>query len=231
MSSFEENDDLWFQIYSNYPDQEKTTQLQDQSKIDVCKRFGEGQPVPDANDHTCFNKKVIHREIEKQRRKKMAALSSSLRSLLPPELVKGKRSVGDHINEATKYIKHLEKKIKDSGAKRDRLQSLSISSTTTSCGHGNGSSSNCSANYVTVCCRSMGQVEVILSTGGGFDPGKSQLSSVLKLLLEEGLSVVSCVSTKVNERLLHTIQSQIYYQPTMQGRNEDLLEEDPIHGD
>ncbi|KAE9464940.1 hypothetical protein C3L33_03150, partial [Rhododendron williamsianum] len=213
MSSFEENDDLWFQIYSNYPNQEKTTQLQDQSKIDVPENFGERQPVPDANDHTCFNKKVIHREIEKQRRKKMAALFSSLRSLLPPELVKGKRSVGDHINEATKYIKHLEKKIKDSGAKRDQLQSLSSSSTTTtttSCSHGNGSSSNCSANCVTVCCRSMGQVEVILSTGGGFDPaGKLQLSSFLKLLLEEGLSVVSCVSTKVNERLLHTIQSQV----------------------
>lgn len=118
--------------------------------------------------------------------------------------------MGDHINEATKYIKHLEKKIKDSGAKRDQLQILSSSSTTTTSSHGNGSSSNCSANYVTVCCRSMGQVEVILSTGGGFDPaGKLQLSSFLKLLLEEGLSVVSCVSTKVNERLLHTIQSQV----------------------
>lgn len=117
--------------------------------------------------------------------------------------------MGDHINEATKYIKHLEKKIKDSGAKRDQLQILSSLSTTTS-SHGNGSSSNCSGNYVTVCCRSMGQVEVILSTGGGFDPaGKLQLSNVLKLLLEEGLSVVSCVSTKVNERLLHTIQSQV----------------------
>lgn len=93
MSSFDKNDDLWFQIYSNNPDQEKTTQLvQDQSKFEVPENFGERRPVPDANDHPCFNKKMIHKEIEKQRRKKMATLFSSLRSLLPPELVRVRTS-------------------------------------------------------------------------------------------------------------------------------------------
>lgn len=244
MNSFNLDDDIWSQIISSDPEQYQTFQLQDQITIqdsipDVSNNVGEQQP-PNVNDNSIINKKKMHREIEKQRRKKMDTLFSSLRSLLPLEFIKvcmylhlcifhfsfceilqliiyqgtlcwidlaGQAFGRDHVNEATNYIKHLENKTKIWDAKRDQLNFLSSSSTTSS-SHGNGSTNNCSANYVTVSCTSMGQVEVMFSTTD-FDQAELQLSCVLKLLLEEGLTVVRCVSTKVNERLLHTIQSQV----------------------
>uniref|UniRef100_A0A803M0N1 BHLH domain-containing protein n=1 Tax=Chenopodium quinoa TaxID=63459 RepID=A0A803M0N1_CHEQI len=122
------------------------------------------------NDIT--NKKVIHREVERQRRQEMSNLYSSLRSLLPVEYVKGKRSVSEHITEATRYIKDLEKNIE--------------------------------------------------ITAGVEEDDPCPISKTLKVLAQEGLDVVSCVSNKVNQRWIYVIYcehaySTVYLRATEEG--------------
>ncbi|KAF9614873.1 hypothetical protein IFM89_020970 [Coptis chinensis] len=151
-------------------------------------------------DASGCEKKIVHRDFERQRRQEMSQLYSSLRSLLPIEYVKGKRSISDHMNEATNYIKHLEKKIQELRGKRDKLKRLSNFSATNTPGE-----SLFGPDFATVTQCWKG-VEVVV--GSSLKNGEFSLSKVLEVLAEEGLSVVSCVTAKVNGRLMHTIQSE-----------------------
>ncbi|KAI3950358.1 hypothetical protein MKW98_003841 [Papaver atlanticum] len=161
-----------------------------------------------ASDRADGSKKkmVARKDVEKQRRQEMANLHALLRSLLPLEYIKEKRSVSDRVNEATKYIKNLQKLIEEMKDKRDGLNRLSINNILkprSVIPRGQNSFSH--ANFVTVrpCVSGL---EVVISSDGLLLP----LSRVLRVLLEDGLlTVVSCVSNRVNEKSLHTIQIEV----------------------
>ncbi|GJW83002.1 transcription factor bHLH118-like protein [Tanacetum coccineum] len=137
-------------------------------------------------------KKMLHREIERQRRQDMTMLYGSLRNLLPIEFVKGNRSISDHMHQAVHYIKQTEENVTGLSMRRDMLKN-------------NESLMNHLLNTVSVnFCN--GGVEILINSctiEDGF-----HLSRVLRALVEEGLNVTSCTSTQANDRLLHSIQTE-----------------------
>ncbi|KAJ1431404.1 Myc-type, basic helix-loop-helix [Sesbania bispinosa] len=146
---------------------------------------------------------MVHREIERQRRQEMATFYSSLRSLLPLEFIKGKRSISDHMNEAVNYIKHMENKIKELGAKREELKKLFDSKTKME----NHEINNHTSGNFTI-HHNNGILGIEITSGGGLKEERLKLSKLLQLLLEEGLEV-SCLSNQVNGRLLHSVQFEV----------------------
>ncbi|XP_058105598.1 transcription factor bHLH36 [Magnolia sinica] len=156
----------------------------------------------DDDSRSSKKKKIVHRDVERQRRHEMAMLYASLRSLLPLEYLKGKRSISDHMNEAANYIRHQQKKIKELTEKRDGLRRVTLSSSSSSLLHGKGSSTS-PCVVVRPCWAG---VEVVISSG---PCDGAPLPKILTVLVGEGLDVVSCVSTNVEDGLIHTIQCEV----------------------
>ncbi|KAL7146429.1 hypothetical protein ABFS83_06G040400 [Erythranthe nasuta] len=151
-----------------------------------------------------LKKKRLHREVERQRRQEISTLYASLRSVLPPQHIKGKRSTTDQIDEAAKYIRHLQNNVKEMGVKIGNLKRWSTKNESEK---GNPSKilPIVNVNYVTVLQTCSVGVEVLISTSGDI----LGLSRIMQLLLQQGLIVVSCSFTKFDGRLLYTIQSEV----------------------
>ncbi|KAK4752179.1 hypothetical protein SAY87_020977 [Trapa incisa] len=154
-------------------------------------------------------KKTINLDVGGPSRGEMAALYESLRSQLPLEYLKENGSVEDQMHEAAKYAKHLEKKIKGLGEKRDELLGKSACSCTSD------DRINPPVKYLmasgqegTVSINLSGYNEVEVAINTSEDQGLS-LGRVLKALIAEGLIINSCTSAAVDGKLLHSIHCQI----------------------
>ncbi|KAF8044308.1 hypothetical protein BT93_A2332 [Corymbia citriodora subsp. variegata] len=170
------------------------------------------------DDHGDRKKK--HREIERQRRQEMASLFTSLRSKLPLEFIKvknlitfrvfalvfcaratGKRSMSDYMNEAVNYIKHLQAKIRELSFKRDGLKSIH------SLAAFDSPSSDSSCLTLFTVNSFLESVDIVISRS--IREKDLLLSTVLELLLQHGLDIVSCVFSQVNDRVVHTIHCEL----------------------
>ncbi|KAG5616788.1 hypothetical protein H5410_016612 [Solanum commersonii] len=130
----------------------------------------------------------------------MTMLYSSLRSLLPLQYVKGKRSVSDHMHEAVNYIKEMQGNIKELEKQRDLLMIPN------SIRHGTENDSRFTDCTVTVSPCLQGGVQISISVDC---KGKNfPLSRILGDLLKQGLNMVSCVSAKADQRSLYTIHTE-----------------------
>ncbi|KAF9602824.1 hypothetical protein IFM89_031684 [Coptis chinensis] len=165
-----------------------------------CKSFETSNNRGEGGEVDNKKMKTTHREVERQRRQEMANLYGSLRSLVPREYLKGKRSISDQINGATHYVRHQQKKIKELLDRRDGLKRMLNSSTP------NVENRNfCSPNCVVV-QPSFAGLEIII--GCSLKTTSLPLSKVFGVLIEEGLGVISYASTTVNEISFHSIQSE-----------------------
>ncbi|KAI5670166.1 hypothetical protein M9H77_10530 [Catharanthus roseus] len=153
-------------------------------------------------------KRIVHRDIERQRRQEMANLYASLRTLLPLEYIKGKRSLSDQINEAIKYIKYKEKNIEQLNSKKDKMKNFFDGNDNIAEGKvGNTSkSSSCSPVDISIRPCSHGGFEILISNQIGEE--RCLLSSVLEVLIEESLTIVNCFCAKVNDKFIQTIQTE-----------------------
>ncbi|XP_074367740.1 transcription factor bHLH118-like isoform X2 [Apium graveolens] len=192
MFSLKQGDELVFQIQNNNPKPEPQTIQQDLVMSQAASPQGGNKrlrkkplSMGEDNKDEERSKKIMHREIERQRRQEMGQLHGSLRSLLPLEFIKGKRSISDHMQQAVNYINHLQRSIGELNIKRDKLNKI--------------------PNYTIAPC--FDGVEIIIASG--LIEEQFPLSKVMQVLIqEEQLNVISCASTRVNDRLLYTIRAE-----------------------
>lgn len=118
---------------------------------------------------------------------------------------------------AENYIKELERKIQELSSKRDNLKKLSNSISSPSCSTTKNiesqnsqrhSNNNLESSNISMRHCETGSVEVLVNTA--LREGLP-LASVLGVLAGQGFSVVSCVSAQVNDRFLHTIETEVFF--------------------
>ena len=115
--------------------------------------------------------------------------------------LKGLRSASDQIAEATKYIRYMQNKVRQLKVKRDKMMKSAENNK-------KGLLSSSKGLPITVRVqRCTGSAEVLIFATA---EGRSlRLSSILQLLVEEGLNVVDCNCTKFDGRLHCTIQCEV----------------------
>ncbi|XP_009791858.1 transcription factor bHLH118-like [Nicotiana tabacum] len=168
---------------------------------------GKGKPPKEKENS---EKKVVRRDVERQRRRDMARLYQRLRLLIPSKYLMGKRSISDHLEEIVDYIKDMRKNIEELETKREKLKEMRNICSSDHNSHLAAPSSSRKSDdnqdriIVKKCKEGVLEISVISTLGGVL-----ALSKVLRVLMEEELLVISCVSSKINQRSLHIIQSEV----------------------
>lgn len=101
------------------------------------------------------------------------------------------------MHEAVNYIKEMQENIKELEKRRDLLMKSSI---------GNGKRFRDCRVTVSPCVE--GGIQMSISADCELGK-KFPLSTLLQELLKQGLNVVTCLSAKVNQTSLYTIQTQV----------------------
>ncbi|KAK4748581.1 hypothetical protein SAY87_015167 [Trapa incisa] len=138
----------------------------------------------------------------------MASLYGSLRSHLPVELLKGKRSISDHIHQAVRYIENRQSNIQELVAKRDKLKRMSESEKTDGpeLADREEDPRTRRPSYIGGIEPCAGGIEITISID---PPHGTALSKVIGFLIHEEMDVISCTSTTLNGRLFHCIKSEV----------------------
>ncbi|KAH0906230.1 hypothetical protein HID58_038057 [Brassica napus] len=123
--------------------------------------------------------KMMHREIERQRRQEMASLYASLRSLLPLHFIQ----------------------IKELSSKRDELMLLSRGS------FSDDSKDEMKMMNHVVVRHCLAGLEIVFSSR--CYGGQPRLSSVLQVLSENGLCLLNAIYSIVDDRVIYTIQAEV----------------------
>ncbi|CAH8304289.1 unnamed protein product [Eruca vesicaria subsp. sativa] len=166
-----------------------------------------GSDIPHGTVDNKQKKKLLHRDIERQRRQEMSTLFASLRGHLPLQYIKGKRAVSDHVNGAVNFIKDTETRIKELSARRDELsRETCYKSHPDLTRTASELVNSVPASVMVQPCVSGFEVVVSSNSSG---PEALPLSKVLEALQELGLEVISTLTTRVNERLMHTIRVEV----------------------
>ncbi|XP_018482233.2 transcription factor bHLH126-like [Raphanus sativus] len=166
-----------------------------------------GSDIPQGTVDNKQKKKLLHRDIERQRRQEMATLFASLRDHLPLQYIKGKRAVSEHVSGAVNFIKDTETRIKELSARRDELsRETCYKSDPDLAGAASELGNSVPASVLVQPCVS--GFEVVVSSNS-LGPQTLPLSRVLEVLQELGLEVISSLTTRVNESLINTIRVEV----------------------
>ncbi|XP_015081892.1 transcription factor bHLH120-like [Solanum pennellii] len=149
-------------------------------------------------------KKVMRRDVERQRRRDMAKLYQRLRLLIPSKYLMGKRSISDHLEEIVDYVKDLKKDIEELESKREKLKEMKNITNISSLLAPNSSSMKLNDDDEDKIIVKSCNEGVEISIKGGLS-----ISKVLKVLMKEGFIVNNCVSSTINQRLIHIIQTKV----------------------
>ncbi|KAH9317658.1 hypothetical protein KI387_019427, partial [Taxus chinensis] len=155
------------------------------------------------NEAVRTGQKGNHKFVERKRREDMKTLYFVLRSLLPEEYIRGKRSTAEHLSQTTEYIKHLQHKVKELTQKREETRNGIIGGDLTFTEDLNFSVS--SETFPTVKVITVGS-GVLVST----NTVKSDmvLSDLLLTLENNGLDIVSASSSAMSDKIFHTIHAK-----------------------
>ncbi|XP_057869432.2 transcription factor bHLH118 [Cryptomeria japonica] len=142
------------------------------------------------------SKNSIHTSTERQRRKDMKSLYSSLRSLLPEEYVMGKRSIADQLLRTANYIKHLQEKVKEAKQVRDETCQKKM----------------CQDLPVSVASQTFPSIKI--DSSGSFIVVSTincqiAFSDLLFAMENNDLHVVSASSCAMNDKFFHTVHAKV----------------------
>ncbi|KAH9330137.1 hypothetical protein KI387_002245, partial [Taxus chinensis] len=144
-------------------------------------------------------KKDDHKWNERKRRHDMKSLCSLLASLIPPQYLKGKRSLSDQLLASACHIHDLKKNVQDLDKERESLRTEQF----------------CEINVPIDGSSAFPAVRLICNAGSGIQicvngfKQQVELSRILQLLDECGVEVDSASLSTVADKVFSTIQCKI----------------------